>query len=161
MTFAKLAASSVAALVLGLSGCASTKPAAAHEHRGGPRPVVCPMPVPGTLVAAADIENGAVLTFTTPDDVNELRLRVRRMADLHDEHPSRHRGREMATNPSGEPAAEHEAMPASSAEVEDVEGGARVTLIPKDSADLDELRAHAREHAAKISRGECPLQQMK
>ena len=123
--------------------------------------VVCPMPVAGTSVAAADIEGGSALTFTTTDDVNELRLRVRRMAELHNEPPSKHRTGDMGTNPGGEPAGQHEPMPASTASVEDIDSGARVTLMPKDPADLEKLRVHAREHADKISRGDCPAHQMK
>lgn len=47
---------------------------------------LCPMAVPGTTVAAEEVEGGAALAFTTSGDVEELRRRVHRMAEFHNQH---------------------------------------------------------------------------
>lgn len=48
-------------------------------------------------------------------------------------------------------------MVPSAARTEDVDGGARIVLTPEDPARLAELRAHAREHAAMMAKGQCPM----
>lgn len=156
-SFSLLAPGLAALLLVGCAGAQKPK----HEHRGGPMSMVCPMPVPGTTVAAADIEGGAALTFITTGDVNELRLRIRRMAELNNEHPPRHRDGDLRPNPGGEPADMHEQMPDTTATAEDLENGAQLTLVPKNPADLTLLRDHLRQHADKINRGDCPPLQMK
>jgi hypothetical protein len=51
----------------------------------------------------------------------------------------------------------HGMMVASEAHAEDVEGGARILLTPKDPADLERLRQHAREHVSMLATGHCPM----
>jgi hypothetical protein len=41
--------------------------------------------------------------------------------------------------------------------VEDTPSGARIVLVPNDPSQLAELRDHAREHAAMMNKGECPM----
>ena len=48
-------------------------------------------------------------------------------------------------------------MPAATASVEDSEGGARLLLRPKDPAELEALREHARMRAGRMARGACPM----
>jgi hypothetical protein len=43
------------------------------------------------------------------------------------------------------------------ARVEDVDGGARLTLTPKDPADLAALRARVRAHVEHAKTGHCPM----
>jgi hypothetical protein len=145
-----LIAVSVAGL---LAGCASTSGAKREPTNSAATPPAqgsgmgtmadkCPVKVSGTKVMAADVEGGAALAFTTSSgDVAELRQRVRGMAEMHD--------RKHATGGM--------MMPASTASAEDVEGGARLVLRPKDPAQLEGLRKHARMHAEKMSSGECPM----
>jgi len=112
-----------------------------HGSGGMAMADMCPMQVPGTTVAAADVDGGIELIFATSGDVSELRRRVTHMAEMHNqEHAS---GGMM--------------MPAATASAEDAAGGARMILRPADPAQLDALREHARTHAEKMTRGECPM----
>ena len=103
---------------------------------------MCPMQVPGTSVTATDVEGGIALNFTTTDanEVPDLQQRVHRVAAMHNE---RH----------GQGSAR---MPAVTAVTEDIPGGARVVIAPKDPAQLDEVRARVRSHAAQMAEGQCP-----
>ncbi len=175
------------ALISSLTGCASTSTAQSeprttaeapshehesHEHGNASMAGMCPMRIPGTEVAAADVDGGVSLSFTTStDDVAELRQRVRRMADMHNE-----RGGHMMMGGHGESprGAEHQhgaqsgathegdgrggmMMPPATASVEDVEGGARVVLRPQDPAQLAALQEHVRTKAQQMAGGECPM----
>jgi hypothetical protein len=141
---------------------------------------MCPMQVPGTTVTSADLEDGVALVFaTSTGDVAELRRRVQRMAEMHNRY---HAAGEMMMGDQGPGGAgaekEHGAgaapghegrdrggmmmgggmmMPAATAAVEDIEGGARLVLRPKDPAQLEALREHARMMAGRMARGECPM----
>ncbi len=188
-----------------LAGCASTSgprsepatsaaPASAHQHgdgdQAGMMAAMCPMQVPGTNVAAAEIDGGIGLTFTTTTgDVAELRQRVRSMAEMHNQ-PGGHKKMKMKMkgkmHDHGVPApgadAEHKhgahagaghegggpggmnmdggmMMPAATASVTDIEGGARLVLQPKDLARLEALREHVRMKAQRMAAGECPMMQ--
>lgn len=183
----------VVALVPSLIGCASTSTARnepqtaadapSHEHESHAHGDVsmagiCPMRVPGTGVVPADVDGGIGLSFTTSTgDVVELRQRVRRMAEMHNQ-----RGGHMMMGGHGEAegGAEHQhgaqagathegagrggmmmgagmMMPPATASVEDVEGGARVILRPKDPAELAALQEHVRMKAQRMAGGECPM----
>lgn len=48
-------------------------------------------------------------------------------------------------------------MVPSNARAEDVEGGARIVLTPKDPAELQTLRDHVRGHAERMAAGYCPM----
>jgi hypothetical protein len=45
----------------------------------------------------------------------------------------------------------------STAHAEDIDAGARIVLVPKDPAQLAELREHVREHAGRMASGHCPM----
>src|SRR5688500_1574991 len=62
---------------------ASANAAPAHQSPMGMMAEMCPMQVPGTTVTAADVEGGVALSFTTTGGVNDLRQRVRGMAEMH------------------------------------------------------------------------------
>ena len=47
----------------------------------------------------------------------------------------------------------------STARAEDIDGGTRIVLTPKDPAQLADLRAHAHEHAEQMAGGHCPMMQ--
>jgi hypothetical protein len=179
------------------AGCASTSgarsepttgaaaaPAHQHDHGNGDQAGMmagmCPMQVPGTTVAATEVEGGIGLSFTTTaGDVAELRQRARRMAEMHNQ-----RSDHTMTGGHGPPApgadAEHQhgaqagaghegggrgrmmmgggmMMPAATASAEDIEGGARLILQPKDPAQLGALREHVRMKAQRMAGGECPM----
>lgn len=174
-------------------GCASTSggrepatgaasaPAEEHAHEDGDQAGMmagmCPMHVPGTTVAATEVDGGIGLSFTTTTgDVAELRERARRMAEMHNQ-PGGHwmmgSHGAAAPAPSAEPqhgAIGHEGggrggmlrdsgmmMPAATASAQDSEGGARIILQPKDPAQLGALREHVRMMAQRMAAGECPM----
>lgn len=153
----------VVAVLLG--GCASTSGArsepttdstAAPANQSGMNMKMmaekCPMKVPGTTVAAADAEGGVTLAFiTSTGDVAELRQRVRGMAEMHNHHHATG-GMMKGGMMKGDMM-----IPAATASVEDIEGGARLILRPKDQAQLEVLREHARKHAGQMTTGECPM----
>lgn len=142
-----------------LAGCASTSGAGSEPMMGaatapdpgapaeaGMMASMCPMKVPGTTVAATEVEGGVGLAFTTTTgDVAELRKRVRSMAEMHNKP-----GGVMMMDGGMK-------MPAATASVEDGEGGAQLILKPKDPAQLGTLREHARMKAQGMADGECPM----
>lgn len=172
---------SAIAFALAVAACASSRPAertassdqaAAETHAAQPAPARsgamsmenCPMAVPGTSVASQDTPEGEAITFSTSSgDVNELRRRVRVMSELHGGH---HVGGDAAAMGQGAGAGGmesdvHESMtaPTSRATVSDVEGGARVDIVPVDPTQVEQVRAAARTHAEHMQREGCAMGQ--
>lgn len=126
---------------------------------------MCPMKVEGTTAVASEVEGGMGLSFTTTTgNVAELRQRVRRMAEMHNQ-PGGMMGGSDAEHQHGTQAG-HEGgmkmgggmmMPSATASAEDIEGGARLVLQPKDLAQLGALREHVRMKAQRMAGGECPM----
>jgi len=112
---------------------------------------MCPMTVLGTQVYPADTANGEALTFTTTasDQVAELRMRVHGMANMHNQH---HGGMGGGHRMGGMMKS-----PPSRAWVEDVENGARISMTPNDSADLQKLQSAVRMHAAHLQQHGCRM----
>ncbi|MBS2028142.1 MAG: hypothetical protein JST54_09585 [Deltaproteobacteria bacterium] len=150
----------------------TTSPHHAGKHGTEKMAEMCPMAVSGTTVQATDVAGGVALDFkTTTGDVADLRNRVRQMAEMHNHMhgqdgmmggssaPAAGQGPGGQAKPMGDEkmAAEMKVMHAATASVEDIEGGARLTLKPKDPAQLQSLQAHAKEHAARMNREGCPM----
>lgn len=108
--------------------------------RGGP----CPMMGEGAQVSVEDTPDGAALIFTTdrPEQVDELRNRVRKMAERHEQRAELRRER-------GAP------VPDASVSVVDLPEGARLELSAQDPADVEALRAHASRRAERMQ--SCPM----
>lgn len=147
---------------------------------------MCPMQVEGTSAMAEDVEGGAALAFTTTGDVAELRRRVAHMANMHNRHGGAEHGHGMGMHSrqgspdqghrhDGSPAQGGEArgggmhdgmmmggsmMPAANARSEEIEGGARIVLTPRDPTELTVLREHARHMADRMASGQCPMMSM-
>lgn len=120
---------------------------------------MCPMAVPDTQVSAADTATGEALAFTTssPDQVADLRSRVRAMADMHNQH---HASGEMHGHGMGMGSGGMGNMPMpppSTAAVEDTDGGARLVVTPNDPAQLAELQSAVRSHAGMMQQGRCEM----
>ena len=138
----------------GSQGSSATAPPQSSEAMSQD---TCPMTVPGTQVSAADTATGEVLTFTTtsPDQVPELRNRVRAMADMHKHH---HGSAEEGTGSSAGDGTALSVPPVSTARAEDIDQGARITVTPTDASQLPELQRIAREHAALMqAQGRCDM----
>ncbi len=182
-----------------VAGCASTSgtrsepttsaavaPNHQHEQGGGDEDGMmagmCPMQVSGTTVAATDLEGGIGLAFATKGgNVAELRQRVGRMAEMHNnprsggmmmgEHGAPASGDGGEHQHGADPGAGHVGggrggmmmgdggmmMPAATASMEDIEGGARLILRPNDPAQLAALQEHVRMKAQRMAGGECPM----
>jgi hypothetical protein len=133
----------------------------------------CPIGAEGVEVAADDTDTGVALTFTTPSgDVDDLRRRVRHMAQMYEMHEGgrgmmwrhMHSGGGPGPGPHGPGMGMGPGMggmhgrgplPPVEATVEEVDRGARIILQPKDSAQLDALRERVRMHRARMQTGEC------
>lgn len=172
----------VAALALAACGGAQTSAAtdegrdehsahAAHAQGAGGMAGMCPMMVEGTTVVAEETEGGAALVFTTSGDVDELRRRVERMAEMHNRR-AMHGGTMGSEAAGGSTEAEHHAeaeaegpsgqsrgmmMPRGQARAEEIEGGARLVLTPHDPGELPALREHVGRMAEQMSARECPM----
>ena len=141
----------------------------------------CPMSAEGAQIEVSDTENGVALTFTaTNGAVADLRARTRRMAEMYTlqgghrgmrwHHMGGDDGRGMMGEDHGSGTMggtgmghgpgvgmARGMMPAATATVEDVEGGARILLVPMDPSQLEPLREHARMHCERMHDGECPM----
>jgi hypothetical protein len=141
----------------------------------------CPMVVEDADVEVSNSDKGVTLTFTTQKgDVADLKTRVEHLAQMYgmqDGHGSMmwHQmgsghmgsgnamgGAEMmgkAGAGAGGAGAMHGedmgSMPAADATVKSVDKAVQLTLVPKDSSQLDALRVHARAHQQRMHAGEC------
>ncbi|MBI5548447.1 MAG: hypothetical protein HY901_31580 [Deltaproteobacteria bacterium] len=146
-------------------GTAPTATGPLREHHMGMTGMdgMCPMKVQGASVTSENVENGVALVFTTQaGDVAELRRRVHHMAEMHNQHRAggmmggcpQHRG---GSGGMGGMMMGGGMMPAATASVVDVEGGARLTLHPQDESQLEALRQHVQMCAQAMGKGECPM----
>ena len=113
-------------------------------HMAGMMPQ-CPMNIKGADVAVADTPAGISLTFTaSQNQVREIRRRVQEMAKMHNQ---------MSDGASGMTDC---CMGTGSATYEAVRNGARLTLKPKDPAQLESFRQQVRQHVQDMKQGvEC------
>lgn len=128
---------------------------------------MCPMDVPDTTIPASDTPQGEALTFaTTSGQVDELRQRVRALADMHNQHvstaapapgPGEPQGTGSAAGTEGAPHGHHMMPPPSRATVEDVDNGARVSIAPLNPSQADQLRAAVRMHAMHMQQHGCAM----
>ncbi len=185
MRFLGVIGLAVAGLAAPLLGCVSTSEvrgdsptnaATAPHERGSLLDDVCPVKVPGTTAASVDVQGGGALIFTTSaSNVAELRRRLRRIAERHNRHYASSEAMPGEGNASASHA--HEAvvapgreardregmmidggmmMPLASAAVEEIDGGARLVLRPKDPTQLLSLREHLHQRLRRMAGGECP-----
>ena len=117
---------------------------------------MCPMAVPGTQVSASDLSTGEAVTFSTtsPEQVADLRSRVRAMADMHNRH---HASGDMSGMQGGMHGHGGMMPPPSTASVEDTDAGARLMVTPKDPAQLAQLQSAVRAHAEMMQQGGCGM----
>jgi hypothetical protein len=136
--------------------------------------MACPVEVEGTTVQAENVEGGVSMVFLTTGDVGDMRERVRHFAALEEARSMRDASERDSTaaqrrSGQGEAASAKAASPTEEAEedgaetaprvnsrVEDIEGGARMVLIPMDSSDLEAVRMHVEEQAQTMAGGRCP-----
>jgi TusA-related sulfurtransferase len=111
----------------------------------------CPNLVEGGATAIKDVEGGVELTVTARDEAatREIRARARHLAEVSKEEvPSvKHNGGGHGGGQFGRcPVVARNTVVTS----DDVEGGARLTVKPKDSAEIDWVRREARERQGEL-----------
>jgi hypothetical protein len=103
----------------------------------------CPMQISGAEVSTMDSRDGVTVTITTKSgEVAELRRRVAVMGKMHSEQSNKET---------------HGNMMPFSAVFEDVAGGARLVLTPRDPARLEEFRSSVRKHTDMMKKGDCSM----
>lgn len=138
------------------------------SHRFG---AGCPMAIEGVEVDVSDAEGGVAMEFTTDTgDVQDLRDRVRHMAAMYEIHRGgghmmwhhhmdghRHgrRGHGRGMGPGRGMGGQRTPMPDATATMEEIDEGARLVLVPRDPAELDELRTHAQMQEQRMESGQC------
>jgi hypothetical protein len=167
-------------LFVGAAGCmamglAPMAAASSSEQHGagahaGSAADMCPVHVPGTTVEVADTQDYVALLFVTQGgDVADLRNRVRYLAEMHGQpnvsstgggHQEMQHGMMgcMMMSHQGDHGGTHAAQPpeiAAQSTVDDIPGGARLTLVPIDPTPLEALRSHVHQDAQIMQHGEC------
>jgi hypothetical protein len=119
------------------------------------------------VVVTTDTESGEDVTFTTvPEQVDELRRRVHALADQHNSlvgeaapEPSSSaiQGVGTATDETDQGVVGAEAIPIPRATVDDVEGGARISVASTNPAQADQVRSAVRAHVMQMQREGCGM----
>jgi TusA-related sulfurtransferase len=117
----------------------------------------CPNLVEGSATAIKDVEGGVELTVTAKDEAatRDIRARARHLADVSKQETpaSRHNGSGHGGGKSGRcPVVARNTV----VTADDVEGGAKLTVKPKDPAELDWLRREARERQGGLGKDGAP-----
>ncbi len=126
----------------------------------------CPLALPGAQVTSEVTPDGVALVFTVNSgDPGELRARVRRMADNHNEREVVPTGDAataggdtgMTSNDGARGVDMHggATQVASRAAVEDTSSGARVVFTPSDPAQVGVLREQIRLHGEELASTGC------
>ena len=211
MKFRTFSAPLMMALLIGLTACSTTGEAEAeadesaqtqqqaddHEahHPEGQEPdaeprtdkmemmaQMCPMQVEGTTRELVELDDAVAMEFTTTGDVDELRRRVEKMAQMHDgmhgEGGRMHRGQRHHHGEDGpdqrgrmhgemteEKRQMHQQMMQMMSDVtvetEEIDGGMRVKFIPDDAEQVDELYQMMQHHTQMMEEeGRCPMMHM-
>ena len=112
----------------------------------------CPMKVPSADVAVADTKDGVALTFSakSKENIADLRQRVQQMAKMHESMAGMSG---MAGMPGMTMAQGH--MTPFTSKFEETSNGARLTLTPKDPAQLQNFRKQVAVHVEHMKKGDC------
>jgi hypothetical protein len=120
---------------------------------GRGRMASCPTLIEGGATAIKDVEGGVELTVTAREAAatSEIRARARHVAEVSKEEApqGRHNGTGRGGGKSGRcPVITRNTV----ITTDDVEGGARITVKPRDVAELDWVRREARERQAEAGK---------
>ena len=137
------------------SVAAKTPPPASAASTG--KMANCPNLVEGSATAIKDVEGGVELTVTARDAAatTDIRARARHLADMSKQEApaSRHNGSGHGGGKLGRcPVVARNTV----VTADDVEGGAKLTVKPKDPAELDWLRREARERQGGLGNDGAP-----
>ena len=116
------------------------------------QPQACPMKVPNSEVTVADTKDGVALNFSakSKENITDLRQRVQQMAKMHEAMA----GMPGMAGASGMSMAQSHMTPFTS-KFEETSNGARLTLTPKDPAQLQNFRKQVAVHVEHMKKGDC------
>lgn len=158
----------LAAVAMGAACATTNAPAQAPIEYGTLSPAsnapdACPLTIDRVRAVIEKTDRGATITLTAPpDQVMLLRARARGVPDA---------GGILAACPCGPPAeageagdaggdaaapADAGALPPMDTRVDDVEGGARITVIAADPAASHAVRALLHSQLGRVHAGDCP-----
>lgn len=145
----------IPALVVLLASCAPKalppRPPPAPE----PSRQACPLGVEGATVVAENTADGIALIFRSSDRVAEIRERTRRAARLHGPFGHEGIGHHGRHGEGGHHGLKGHELPQARAVAEEIEGGARLSLVPVYPSELDALRARVEARAVEMSTAPC------
>lgn len=143
---------------------------------------MCPMQVEGTTRKVVKLDDAVALDFTTTGDVDELRQRVQKMAQMHakmhseggmmhgehgqmDDKQGQMQHGEMHGKMTDEQQQKHQQMMQTmsgvTVETVSIDGGMRMMFTPKDAAQVDKLYEMMENHSQMMGEhGQCPMMQM-
>lgn len=132
---------------LALAGCTTTPPpqsatSVTSETIGG-----CALGVSGALATADDTPDGVALTILSANRLDEVRVRARDAATLHGPDSRQGLGHDGHHAEGGKHGLQPAQLPPARASATDIDGGARIELVPVDAADLERLRSSIRARA--------------
>lgn len=142
-------------LSLALASCAlptgPPRPPPSREPARG----ACPLGLEGVSVVAERTPDGVALVFRSRGDVAELRERVRGAARLHGPFGQLGKGHDGRHGGGGHHGLKAHELPVARAQVQDIEGGARLSLVPVYPFEVDALRSRVEARALEMSTAPC------
>jgi hypothetical protein len=141
---------------------------------------MCPMKVEGTTRQVVKLDDAVVMDFTTTGDVEELRQRVQKMAQMHEKmhaeggmmHGGMHgeqgqmqHGKMQNGKMTEKQRQMRQQMMQMMSDVtvttEEIDAGMRMKFTPKDAAQADKLYQMMQKHTQMMQEnGQCPMMQM-
>ncbi len=146
------------ALLVGLVACAActTGNAPPPALTQADIPASCPLGVRDATVSVVDVPNGVVLTFQGPaEKIGDIRERAVDAAGYHGPGEGYGKGHDGVHGHGGDHGLQISQLPPLRALAENTETGARITLVPTVTADLERLRIKVRERAAAMNASTC------
>ncbi len=115
----------------------------------------CPLGVPGASVDLQETPQGVALVFTSPEHVDELRERARYAAAMHGPDAHLGAGHDGSHGSGGQHGLQAMQLPPVHAAVVDVDGGARIELVPTDADDRVALLEKTRDGVNRMRTSAC------
>lgn len=156
------------------SGQGHTHAESRHAHSKGNKKMMkemCPMQVEGTTRELTKLDDAVAMEFTTTGDVDALRERVQKMADMrakkmqgkqgkmkHGEMHGKKMHGEMSDEQRQMRAQMMQMMSDVTVETEEIDAGMRLKFTPNDAAQTDALYGMMQKHSA--NHGQCPMKMM-
>lgn len=148
----------LAGLVAVFAACATPPgPSRPPPTRSADR-AACPLGISGVDVRTEDTEAGiAVVVTARAEDVAELRERAHDAAKLHGPFGRVGKGHDGRHGMGGQHGLQALSFPPSRASTQEIEGGARIEIVPKHTSDRKALREAVRDHTEVMRTKPCDV----